>query len=1115
MTISVEPALSMERPFPGLRPFTYADREFFFGREEQTYALYRLIDRGRFLAVVGSSGSGKSSLVRAGLRALLQEESADATGRKWIYREMRPGAAPLSGLADALAGLSKDEDEDIAAARKARIDYRLRQSSFGMAEALAEIEGLEDASLLLVVDQFEELFRYAVSGATRNRRDDARSRDEAAQFVQILLEVARKQAGNVHVLLTMRSDFIGDCARFHGLPEAVSASQFLVPSLTRDQLEEVIREPVNKAGATIEPALVERLLNDSGNEPDQLPVLQHCLLRLWERAGTEAKARQGEDRGESRPVGPGTPHETAPSANRNLTLGDYQGIGSMTGALSRHADEILASLSVREIAVEQVMRALAEIDREGRAIRRALPFSQLRDETGISTEELVQILDRFRADDCSFLTPSLSAAPTLAPGTPIDVGHEALLRRWRKVSGDPDAPSAQYVDVASVGWLRAEEYDGHSYRALLSMLGNDGRPGATLPLHLVNNRWQWWTSRPRTQAWAERYGGRFEQVRQLLQDSVAALEAEQKGRRRDALIRRSAFAAFALLALVVAGLGYAVRQQSLTASRQSRYASESFNLVVNSAQKFLDQILVSYNTGTISAQGAQDLAKTAESVAAQVRYLNPAPESKALLVKLLEVEHDLSMVLGDVNGASKYASDAKRYAQELVASDRTNPKWLQLLFASSTRVGDGLAAHRGDKDKVDAAFQEYEFALATAQQLATIEPDEGDRQLNIGQTHVKLGDIMYLKAKYREALEEYDAAAAIGEALIAKDPKRTDWQRLRATAQIRIGQARTALKEWDLAYASFQSGLATQEALLRLLPADYVIQSNIAASHTRLGDFWKQQKKYENALAEYKLAIGIFEDLARKDQSNTQWQSFLAPNYENAAKLLDLLKMPAEATEFYRKAFALRREYVARNLSSVPGQQYFLASTEALAEHLTRPEQASERLELYRAALQMMETIAKSEPDSPGLQNRLFVSHGNIGDTLASQGDWDGALAEYEEGARDRGKARRQGLERHRMAEAARLGGHQDRRCPPQQGRRGERPRTVSAGSFPVDAAHRQCPVRCRIAARAPGYRGQGAKIDLEELKSFPGASACPGSGYAPDGSAPLARKAASTQDRS
>ncbi len=989
MTISVAPALSMERPFPGLRPFTYADREFFFGRDEQVYALYRLIDRGRFLAVVGSSGSGKSSLVRAGLRGLLEQESEDPAGRKWIYREMRPGGAPLAGLAEALAGLSKDEDEEVAAARRARIDYRLRQSSFGMADALAEIEGLQKANLLLVVDQFEELFRYAVTGTRPGRHEAARSRDEAAQFVQILLEVARRQAGNVRVLLTMRSDFIGDCARFQGLPEAVSTSQFLVPSPTRDQLEEVICEPARKAGATIEPALVERLLNDSANEPDQLPVLQHCLLRLWDRAGAATLAAVAEGAGAPPPAGPGTPHEIAPTALRKLTLAEYDEIGRISGALSRHADEILSSLSAREVAVEQVMRSLSEIDREGRAIRRALPFSRLCDETGIPTDELLQVLDRFRADDCSFLTPSLSAKPELSPDTPIDVGHEALLRRWRKVSGDPDAPAEEYSEAASPGWLRAEENDGQAYRTLLSLIGAQSRAGATLPADLVNDRWRWWNARPRTKAWAERYGGRFDEVRRLLEGSVEALETQEKRKRRDFVLRRAALAAFALLAVAALGLGYRARQQG-------QYATESFGLVVNSAQKFLDQILISYNAGTISAKGAEDLAKTAESVTALVRSLNPAPDSKALLVKLLDVEHDLAMVLGNINDAAKFAADAKRNSLELVKGDRASPRWLQLLYASTTRVGDALAANRSSPDKINVAFQEYQSALATAKQLAALEPDNSDRQLNIGQVHVKLGDILYLQKKYQAALEEYGLAAAVGQALIAKDAQRSEWQQLWATSQIRQGQALTALKEWDAAYASFKAGLAAQEALLKLNPTNYVVQSNVAASHTRLGDLWQQQRKYDNALDEYELAAAIFEDLVKNDPSNTQWQSFLAPNYENAAKQLDLLKRPAEATEYYRKAFALRREYVARNPSSVPGQQYFLTSAEALAAHLTKPEEASERLEIYRAALAAMEQIAKSDPNSPGLQARLFSSHANIGGTLLSQGDFDGALADYE-----------------------------------------------------------------------------------------------------------------------
>jgi len=356
--VSTEGALSAERPFPGLRPFDFADHAFFFGRDEQSYALYSLLELSQFVAVVGSSGSGKSSLVRAGLLPLLERESEEilarglgaAGGRAWRWIELRPGDVPLSRLADRLTDLSAPSQPEVEepvdrAARREQLDYALHRSSLGLTDALFDIDALAGRSLLIVVDQFEELFRYAGSGAARRR-----VQEEGAQFVQLLLEATSGRNRDVHVLITMRSDFIGDCARFYGLPEAVSACQFLVPSLTRGQREEGIRRPLEASGAAIEPALVERLLNDVGNDFDQLPVLQHCLLRLWEAAGRSSP--------------------TLP--RRHLRLDHYTAVGGVTGALSQHADEVLKDLRGHDLAVEQIFRALSEVDKEGRATRRAL-----------------------------------------------------------------------------------------------------------------------------------------------------------------------------------------------------------------------------------------------------------------------------------------------------------------------------------------------------------------------------------------------------------------------------------------------------------------------------------------------------------------------------------------------------------------------------------------------------------------------------------------------------------------------------------------------------------------------------------------------------------------------
>ena len=494
----------MMRPFPGLRPFGFEDRDFFFGREDQVFSLYRLLEHSRFIAVVGSSGSGKSSLVRAGLLPVIDEESQGEGGRKWRFATLHPGDAPIKALASAVTSLAQHSDED-SHIRYDRTVFALKRSSFGLAKSLDDIPNLSGKSVLLVVDQFEELFRYA--SIARGSATDALWRDEAANFVQLLLEATRSRSSSVYVLMTMRSDFIGDCSQFHGLPEAVSAAQFLVPSLTRDQREDVIRKPVEKASATIDSTLVELLLNDAGSDSDQLPVLQHCLARLWDRAAS-------------------------PSADgdaRHLGLTEYEAIGGLSGALSQHADEIMASLPGLELTVEQVFRALSEVDKEGRATRRALPYARLLAETGVAKKDLQRVLDRFRADDCSFLLPSPSTAPVLHADTRVDVVHEALLRRWERIS----AEQAHIFDGRmQTGWLAAEAADGRLYRALLALLeAESGSSVVTLPLDQVETRWHWWKSRPRTEAWAERYGGHLASVEKLFEDSRAALDAERVRKR--------------------------------------------------------------------------------------------------------------------------------------------------------------------------------------------------------------------------------------------------------------------------------------------------------------------------------------------------------------------------------------------------------------------------------------------------------------------------------------------------------------------------------------------------------------------------------------------------------
>lgn len=260
-------------PFPGLRPFREDENHLFFGRDEQTAELLKRLRLGRFIAVVGTSGSGKSSLVRAGLLPALRGGTMTAAGSAWEIVIMKPGGDPVANLARGLieAELYDGEDPETAP----RLRATLARSRNGLIEAVRQAHPGRSANLLIVVDQFEELFRF--------RQHTAVNEETATAFVRMLLTASGQQEQPIYVAITMRSDYLGDCAQIAGLAEAVNQGEYLIPQLKRAQRRDAIEMPIRVGGARIAPRLVQQLLNDVGNDQDQLPVPQHALMRTWDR----------------------------------------------------------------------------------------------------------------------------------------------------------------------------------------------------------------------------------------------------------------------------------------------------------------------------------------------------------------------------------------------------------------------------------------------------------------------------------------------------------------------------------------------------------------------------------------------------------------------------------------------------------------------------------------------------------------------------------------------------------------------------------------------------------------------------------------------------------------
>jgi TPR repeat protein len=468
-----------------------------FGRTEEIKKLKALLIQRRFVAVIGTSGCGKSSLVEAGL---LPDLIADgiSNDRTWRIITLRPLGTPIAELAEALADFARAEQPTALgglhqSTLSSRFRAMLRQTTNGLREAIEEIVVDRESPVLVVIDQFEELFRYEPDKGDDNL---PLFRDEAQTFTNLLLQAVQQPSTSIHVLITMRSDFFGECGRYRGLAEAVSTSQFLVPRMIREQLQMAITGPLcvaasipsNRWPEVLEPSLLQRLLNAVGDETnaDPLPLMQHALMRAWQ----EAELR---------------PRASANSAPR-LQVTDYLAVGEISSALSRHADEVLhlatetTGNSLPPDSIPHLFRALTDIDREGRAIRRPQVLADLAPVVGGTAANIRPVIDAFRAIGVSFLTPY---SPTeITESTPIDISHEALIRRWGQIAD-------QTVDATTGeprGWLQQEFRDGLIWRALAVQAEAFSRNSeACLDPATTDQRYPWFRSLRRRPAWALRY----------------------------------------------------------------------------------------------------------------------------------------------------------------------------------------------------------------------------------------------------------------------------------------------------------------------------------------------------------------------------------------------------------------------------------------------------------------------------------------------------------------------------------------------------------------------------------------------------------------------------------
>ncbi|PJF29877.1 MAG: hypothetical protein CUN52_06100 [Phototrophicales bacterium] len=388
---SVDPN-NIPNPFKGLEAFQQTDAAFFFGRETLIdKCLHRLRqDRAtRFLAVVGASGSGKSSLVRAGVLPAVRGGKLRG-GDTWRIVLFTPGHNPIEALAQRLAPLIDGQDADkLAKLFQESGDYLEPFVSRVLADAPL------DAKMLMVIDQFEELF-------TRTGETDREV------FIRLLHTAVTHKNGRVSVIITMRADFFDRLSRYPMLAELFEQENMVIATeMTPAELLRAIEGPARAVGLTYDPpTLAQRILDDVVRQPGSLPLLQYALKELYMR-------RDG----------------------IKLTAKAYEEIGGVQRALARHAEDIYNDLNAAQQAImRRVLLRLIEVNETGEATRRRVDRADLtfRDVPPQAVEELVEILT---AADTRLLTTNFQIRPNSAQSAPtilVEIGHEALIREWER-----------------------------------------------------------------------------------------------------------------------------------------------------------------------------------------------------------------------------------------------------------------------------------------------------------------------------------------------------------------------------------------------------------------------------------------------------------------------------------------------------------------------------------------------------------------------------------------------------------------------------------------------------------------------------------------------------------
>jgi eukaryotic-like serine/threonine-protein kinase len=1028
-------------PFRGLNVFDFEHAPIFFGRTKAIGDVLDALEQQRkvwrpFVLIVGGSGSGKSSLVRAGvLPQLIQPGTIEGIGL-WRRAVTRPGGggsggdcfdALASALLDpaALPGLENPEStnpvQDLAAelrdhpeavalrvrdaldnaAREWKtqqgIYLRAKEEKHRSASTTAsgpivprrpqEAPELPKARLALVVDQLEELF---TSGFSTNVQE---------KYVSAIAGLA--QSHRVFILATLRSDFYSSYQQFPELTELTrpSGKVDLRPP-TAYEIGNMIRLPAEAAGLQFDQdrksgqRLDEGLRDAAATTPESLPLLQHVLSLLYDKQA---------ERGDSL-----------------LRWSDYRDLGELKGALAKYAENVFATLQFDEqLAFPLVMRHLVTLGQgeEEAPNRRTAPYREFAAGEGKDG----------KAGAKGFVDLFVAKRLFIADSDPhgdvnVGVAHEALLREWQRVRE----------------WL-AENRD---------FLRMRDRLDSSLKL---------WSSRGKQKDDLLGPGLPLAEGEKLLKDFETSLskaqtdyvrasitEEKRKHRLRDRVryVVMTGITAALVVAIAFAVVSYRQYRRAERAKIAADQAAKRATLARNDAGKLINYMTTDLRD-KLKPIGRLDLLDDVnQRVLGYYAALGNASNSPDILSQrsvALANAGDIQKDRGDLVAALKSYSDSLDIRERLARQNPLNSDWQRYWALAIGNVGDVLdlqgkssialeryqmalkilkdlvarqsgnvglrhdlsvmyenighvLENRGD---LTHALQSYQDCLLIRRELKRQEANNTERDHDISLILLRIGQVFSRQGSLSDTTNSYRESLAIQQKLVDAEPTNAMWQQELSTSKERVAYALSEQGDLGGALDMLQDSLAMVLKLTEKDPSNALWQGMLARRYADLSDVYMSQGNLADALQDSQRALEIREMLAKRDPSNANAQRVLAVGYDDVGKVLELQGNKSGAKERYNISLSISRKLVSQDLDNAEWQRDLSISLERLGNLLSAEGDLAGALDNNLESLTIRKKLANRDEHNAQWQNDLSWSYISVGDLLKAKKDLEGALINY------------------------------------------------------------------------------------------------------------------------